>query len=81
MSLPPKSSLTKSSEPLDQYWHLFEELIHLKQSETQATFLNIGGKGYYENPASDLLQFFFRPDNAHGLGTLAEKCADAAAAD
>lgn len=81
MTLPLESSVSNSSEPLDQYRQLFEELIHLKQSEAQATFLNIGGRGYYENPASDLLQFFFRPDNAHGLGTLAEKCADAAAAD
>ncbi|WP_411845086.1 PD-(D/E)XK nuclease family protein [Roseibacillus persicicus] len=55
---------------LQQIEKLFEELTLLEQSESQATFLSIGGRGYYENPASDLLLFFFRPDNAHGLGTL-----------
>ncbi|MDQ8207354.1 PD-(D/E)XK nuclease family protein [Coraliomargarita sp. SDUM461003] len=49
---------------------LFEELKQLEQSKPEATLLSIGGRGYYENPASDLLQFFLAPSNAHGLGSL-----------
>ena len=49
---------------------LFEKLDACRQSKPKATFLSIGGRGYYENPASDLLQFFLVPSNAHGLGTL-----------
>jgi hypothetical protein len=30
----------------------------------------LGGRGYYENPTSDLLAFFMRPDGVHGLGDL-----------
>lgn len=49
---------------------LFNEIKACRQSKTEATFLSIGGRGYYENPASDLLQFFLVPSNAHGLNTL-----------
>ena len=54
----------------DRLTALFEELKQLEQSKPEATFLSIGGRGYYENPASDLLQFFLVPSNAHGLDTL-----------
>ena len=49
---------------------LFDKLIEHRLSSPEATFLNIGGRGYYENPTSDLLRFFLYPKNAHGLGTL-----------
>ncbi len=34
------------------------------------TILNVGGRGYYENPMSDLLAFFLDPSACHGLGDL-----------
>jgi hypothetical protein len=34
------------------------------------TLFGTAGRGYYENPASDLLAFFMRPDAAHGLKDL-----------
>jgi hypothetical protein len=49
---------------------LFKKLEGFRQSKPEATLLSIGGRGYYENPASDLLQFFLVPSNAHGLRTL-----------
>lgn len=49
---------------------LFAEMADFDQSESHATFLSIGGRGYYENPTSDLLRFFIKPTNAHKLGTL-----------
>ncbi|HEY5233562.1 MAG TPA: PD-(D/E)XK nuclease family protein [Verrucomicrobiae bacterium] len=36
----------------------------------EATLFAIGGRGYYENPASDLLAFFLKPDAEHGLKDL-----------
>jgi hypothetical protein len=36
----------------------------------ETTLFAVGGRGYYENPASDLLAFFLQPDAEHGLGNL-----------
>jgi PD-(D/E)XK nuclease superfamily len=36
----------------------------------ERTFFDIGGRGYYENPTSDLLAFFLQPAEAHGLKSL-----------
>ena len=36
----------------------------------EPTIFAMGGRGYYENPASDLLAFFLKPAAAHGLGDL-----------
>lgn len=48
-------------------------LIEVKKfavSAKEPTLFAIGGCGYYENPASDLLAFFLKPDAVHGLGDL-----------
>lgn len=42
--------------------------LHVRKVET--TILNIGGRGYYENPFSDLLAFFLDPNSDHTLGNL-----------
>lgn len=54
----------------EQLAALFVGIETCRQSQSEATFLSIGGRGYYENPASDLLRFFLIPRNAHELGTL-----------
>lgn len=54
----------------DRFSALFQEIKNFRQSTPKATLLSIGGRGYYENPTSDLLQFFLLPTNAHPLGTL-----------
>jgi PD-(D/E)XK nuclease superfamily len=36
----------------------------------ERTLFSLGGRGHYENPASDLLAFFLEPDGEHGLGGL-----------
>ena len=33
----------------------------------ELTVFSVGGRGYYENPTTDLLAFFLRPDAEHGL--------------
>ena len=36
----------------------------------EKTFFSIGGRGYYENPTSDVLAFFLNSEEEHGLGDL-----------
>lgn len=36
----------------------------------EPTLFAVGGRGYFENPASDLLAFFLKPDEQHGLKDL-----------
>jgi hypothetical protein len=36
----------------------------------EKTLFSLGGRGYYENPASDLLAFFLKPDAEHGFQAL-----------
>ena len=36
----------------------------------EMTLFALGGRSYYENPASDLLKFFLKPDAEHGLKDL-----------
>jgi hypothetical protein len=36
----------------------------------ERTIFSLGGRGYYENAASDLLAFFMKPDAEHGFGPL-----------
>ena len=47
-----------------------QEMTAFEQHGSNVTFLSIGGRGYYENPTSDLLRFFFQPSNAHELNTI-----------
>ncbi len=49
---------------------LLERIRELKETRREPTLFSIGGRGYYENPTSDLLAFFLRPDAGHELGTL-----------
>lgn len=40
------------------------------QPEPEKTVFSIGGRGYFENPLTDLLAFFLDPQDVHGFGTL-----------
>ena len=53
---------------------LLSKLKELATPSWEETILSIGGRGYYENPTSELLCFFFQPDNRHNLGTLFIEC-------
>lgn len=57
---------------MEDIQHLLDDLKQIKQSNIEPTFLGIGGRGYYENPCSDLLAFFLASENAdaHGLGNV-----------
>lgn len=49
---------------------LLTKISRIPIVQREATILNIGGRGYYENPMSDLLAFFLNPRAGHDLGTL-----------
>jgi hypothetical protein len=38
--------------------------------QPEPTLFSIGGRGYYENPTSDVLAFFCNSEGSHGLGNL-----------
>lgn len=48
----------------------FEEAKMFFQPENEKTIFSVGGKGFYENPITDLLAFFLDPQESHGFGTL-----------
>lgn len=45
-------------------------LKKLKITRKETTLFDVGGRGYFENPASDLLAFFLKPNAEHNLGPL-----------
>ena len=49
---------------------LLVEVKAFIQPVKERTLFSLGGRGYYENPASDLLAFFLRPEAEHGFGSL-----------
>ena len=57
------------NELLQQFPEMRELVAHLLRRHVD-TILNVGGRGYYENPMSDLLAFFLDPSACHGLGDL-----------
>lgn len=49
---------------------LVKESVNFIQPPKELTLFSIGGKGYYENPTTDLLAFFSDPNQVHGFGDL-----------
>ena len=45
-------------------------LLPLMDDPSEKTFFSIGGRGYYEDPTSDVLAFYLDPNEEHGLGDL-----------
>ena len=48
---------------------LSEVKNHLPQ-DRETTIFELGCRGYYENPTTDILAFFLNPDAEHGLGDM-----------
>lgn len=49
---------------------LLREVGKFVHPAKERTLFSLGGRSYYENPASDLLAFFLTPDAEHGFGCL-----------
>ena len=47
-----------------------ESLLSLIDDVQEKTIFSIGGRGYYEDPTSDVLAFYLDPNEEHGLGDL-----------
>ena len=52
-----------------QEFNSLPKLNKSKSNKSQSIF-NIAGYPHYENVASNILAFYFNPDNEHGLGNL-----------
>ena len=44
--------------------------LHIQTVAIEPTFLDISGFPHYENVCSNILQFFFQTNEAHGMGDL-----------
>jgi hypothetical protein len=49
---------------------LIAEVQKFIRPTRERTLFSLGGRGYYENPASDMLAFFLTPDAEHGFRNL-----------
>ncbi|WXL26002.1 PD-(D/E)XK nuclease family protein [Ectopseudomonas mendocina] len=52
---------------LEQLRELLTKAERFYQTEREPSIFALGGRGYYENPTTDLLAFFLDPAQAHGL--------------
>ncbi|WP_457746553.1 PDDEXK-like family protein [Sulfurimonas sp.] len=55
---------------MEKMSHLLEIATQYFPSENEKTIFSIGGRGFYENPISDVLAFFLDSQEVHGFGTL-----------
>lgn len=53
---------------LEQLRALLANAENHHQPEREKSIFALGGRGYYENPTTDLLAFFLDPAQSHGLG-------------
>jgi len=47
---------------------LLTKAAHYRQPDYEPSIFALGGRGYFENPTTDLLAFFLDPTQAHGQG-------------
>ncbi|MDE5220151.1 hypothetical protein PYX07_18255 [Pseudomonas aeruginosa] len=52
---------------LEQLRALLAKAERFYQPEREPSIFALGGRGYYENPTTDLLAFFLNPAQVHGL--------------
>lgn len=52
---------------LEQLRALLTKAERFYQPEREPSIFALGGRGYYENPTTDLLAFFLDPAQVHGL--------------
>jgi len=55
---------------LDRLAQLLNEAIQFLPQPQELTLFSVGGRGYFENPTTDLLAFFFDPNQPHGFKDL-----------
>lgn len=55
---------------MEKMYQLLENAKRYFPVEKEKTIFSIGGRGFYENPISDVLAFFIDSQEVHGFGTL-----------
>lgn len=68
--LPAPASLDSTPYEMEALRTLLAKVVENAPASRQKTFFSIGGRGHWENPASDVLAFFLNPDEQHGFGSL-----------
>ena len=58
---------------INKWQKVLDEFLNLPKIELNRTFMQISGYPHYENVCSNLLAFFFDPENEHGLNDLCYK--------
>jgi hypothetical protein len=58
------------TQPLTELAQFLEKAEAFIRPKREETLLSVMGMGHYENPLSDLLAFFLKPQAEHGLGLL-----------
>ena len=58
------------SDLYQEYSKLLQEFDLLPKSKISKGIFDITSRSYYENVISDILAFYFDPDNEHGLRDL-----------
>ena len=53
---------------LEPFRELLRTAINFYQPRREQSVFALGGRGYYENPTTDLLAFFLDPEESHDLG-------------
>jgi hypothetical protein len=49
------------------------EFKPIDRPKLKKTFFDVGLRGHFENPTSDILAFYLNPNEEHGLGTLVQR--------
>ena len=65
-----KESTPRSENMTTSFEKFLSEVRKHAPPLKEASLFSLGGRGYYENPASDLLAFFMAPDAVHGFKDL-----------
>ena len=63
-----------TQEERDKYDSLLKGLKTHPPRGRESNLFSIGGRGYYENPTTDMLAFFLDPTGEHDLGNLVLSC-------
>ena len=58
---------------IDKFHQLLDDFKGVSSSIKDPTFMEIAGYPHYENVCSNILKFYFQPDNPHGLSDLCLK--------